>query len=55
MQWTEQEHRRECFIRGGWNLTDDDTPRPPELSPLASAQSRRAWREEARPQPEAIG
>ena len=46
MDWSEQEHRRECFVNGGWNLVDDDTPRPPELSPLASAQSRRAWREE---------
>ena len=55
MDWSEQEHRRESFIHGGWNLADDDTPRPPELSPLASAQSRRAWREEETARSEAIG
>lgn len=49
MTWTEDDYRRECWTAGGWNLADpvdDDAPRPPELSPLASAQSRRAWRED---------
>lgn len=23
--------RRESFIIGGWNLSDDDVPRPPEV------------------------
>lgn len=36
--------RREQWTWAGWHLMDDDTPKPPELSPLASAQSRRAWR-----------
>jgi len=45
MQHNEEQHRRDCWILSGWNLTDDDEPRPPELSPLTSAQSRRAWRE----------
>lgn len=43
MDWTTEQHRRESWIRGNWNLTDDDVPRPPEPSPLSSAQSRRAW------------
>ena len=41
--------RRESWIRGGWNLRDDDTPSPPDLDPLASAQARRAARLEDRP------
>jgi hypothetical protein len=38
---TAEIHRRECYSLGGWNLTDDDSPRPPEVSPLDSAQCRR--------------
>ena len=38
--------RRECWIRGGWNIRDDDTPSPPDLDPLASAQARRAARQD---------
>ena len=45
--YTEQHNRRETWVWGGWNLTDDDTPHPPEPDPLASAQSRRAWRLQA--------
>ena len=33
---------REAYINGGWYLRDDDTPAPPELDPMSSAQSRRA-------------
>ncbi len=40
-------NRREAYTWGGWNLADDDTPKPPELSPLTSAQARRAWRTSA--------
>lgn len=36
--------RRESWIRGGWNIRDDDTPAPPDLDPMASAQARRAAR-----------
>jgi hypothetical protein len=43
MEWTAEQQRRESWIYGNWNPTDDDTPRPPEPSPLSSAQSRRAW------------
>jgi hypothetical protein len=35
---------RESYIHGGWNLADDDAPRPPEVDPLSSAQARRYWR-----------
>jgi hypothetical protein len=46
-QQDEQQHRRESWTVNGWNIgQDDDCPRPPELSPLDSAQSRRAWRPE---------
>jgi hypothetical protein len=48
MEWTAEQQRRECWIRGNWNLTDDDEPRPPELSPLASGQAKRAWRDRER-------
>jgi hypothetical protein len=40
--YTETDNRRESWTAGGWNLSDDDVPRPPELSPLDSAQARRA-------------
>jgi hypothetical protein len=40
--------RRETYSMGGWNLADDDTPRPPEMSPLDSAQCRRWARDEHR-------
>ena len=44
MVFTETDNRR----RETCNLAaDDDTPKPPELSPLSSAQARRAWRESA--------
>ena len=44
--YTEAHDCREQWTWGGWNLaTDDDAPRPPEPSPMASAQSRRAWRQ----------
>ena len=36
--------RRESWIRGGWNLRDDEALSPPDLDPLASAQARRAAR-----------
>ncbi|MEN9767011.1 MAG: hypothetical protein RLZZ32_971 [Cyanobacteriota bacterium] len=36
--------RRESWIRGGWNLTDDDVPNVPELTPIDSPQARRAQR-----------
>jgi hypothetical protein len=43
MQWNEKDRGREQWVWGGWNVgPDDDTPRPPELSPLDSAQARRA-------------
>ena len=47
--------RRESWIRGGWNLTDDDVPNVPELDPLASAQARRAQRLDHQPLPVIIG
>jgi len=40
--YNETDNRREAWTAGGWNLADDDVPRPPELSPLDSAQARRA-------------
>jgi hypothetical protein len=43
--YTDHDHQRECYAWGGWNVVDDDVPHPPEADPLASAQSRRAWRE----------
>lgn len=46
VQLTEQHNRRETWVWGGWNLADDDdTPAPPEPDSLASAQSRRAWKQ----------
>ena len=46
MNWVTEGHRREAWIYGGWNVgVDDDAPRPPEPSPMASAQARRAWRD----------
>jgi hypothetical protein len=43
----QDQHRRERFTVNGWNLgQDDDSPRPPEVSPLDSGQARRAWRDE---------
>jgi len=42
MQWNEKDRGREQWATGGWNLSDDDVHRPPELSPLDSAQARRA-------------
>jgi len=47
MNTAEAINRREAYTWGGWNLADDDTPKPPELSPLTSAQARRAWRSSA--------
>ena len=47
MVFTETDNRRETWTAGGWNLADDDVTRRPEPDPLASAQSRRAWRESA--------
>ncbi len=29
---------RERYHHHGWNLSDDDTPKPPECSPIDSAQ-----------------
>jgi hypothetical protein len=45
MQHTEHTNRRECYEWGGWYLADDDVPQRPELSPLNSAQARRAWKQ----------
>jgi hypothetical protein len=36
--------QREQYNWAGWQVVDDDTPRPPEANPLDSAQARRAWR-----------
>ena len=47
--FSESDYRREQLINGGWNLADDDRPRPPEPDPLSSAQARRAWREQQEP------
>jgi hypothetical protein len=47
MQWTESDHRREQWVYGGWNVGDDDAPKPPEPDPLSSAQSRRFWLQSA--------
>jgi hypothetical protein len=44
MIYTEADNRRESWTAGGWNLADDDAPRPPEVDLLSSAQARRAWR-----------
>jgi len=53
MNCTLEQHQqnRERYWRGGWYVggRDDDTPAPPELPepcPMASAQARRAWRQE---------
>jgi hypothetical protein len=36
------DHRRECWVGGGWNLADDDCPRVPECDePMASGQRKR--------------
>ena len=40
--YTETDNRREQWVWGGWNVAPDDVARPPELSPLDSAQARRA-------------
>jgi hypothetical protein len=40
--YTETDNRREQWVWGGWNVAPDDVLRPPELSPLDSAQARRA-------------
>jgi hypothetical protein len=40
-------HRRERYSLSGWNLTDDDLPNVPEISPLDSAQAKRWARETA--------
>lgn len=32
--------RQRCSV-SSWNQTDDDTPKPPEVSPLDSAQRKR--------------
>jgi len=40
--YTETDNRREQWVWGGWNVGPYDVPRPPELSPLDSAQARRA-------------
>ena len=32
---------RERYSQNGWNIADDDTPKPPECDPLSSAQHRR--------------
>jgi hypothetical protein len=45
MNWVTSTFSREKYTTGGWNISpeiDDDTPKPPEPSPLDSAQSRRA-------------
>jgi len=47
--FSQADHQRERYIYGGWNIADDDTPKPPELSPLDSAQSRRAARKNQAP------
>jgi hypothetical protein len=43
----DKQNRRqlELIQPGAQYLPDDDTPKPPELDPLSSAQSRRAWRQ----------
>jgi hypothetical protein len=40
--YNETDNRREQWVWGGWNVGPYDVPRPPELSPLDSAQARRA-------------
>lgn len=47
MIYTEADNRRESWTAGGWNLADDDAPRPPEVDPLSSAQARRYWLQSA--------
>jgi hypothetical protein len=37
------------------HLPDDDLPRQPEISPLQSAQHRRAWREPVDLEAEVLG
>lgn len=41
--------RRETLLAAGWNLTDDDVPNVPELTPVDSPQARRAQRLEHQP------
>ena len=43
--FSDHDRRREQWISGGWNLIDDDTPRPPESDPLASGQRKRWLRQ----------
>jgi hypothetical protein len=43
---TDSDRRNAERIASGW-WPDDDVPRPPELSPLSSAQARRAWKQSA--------
>ena len=32
---------RERYSQNGWNIADDDTPKPPEIDALSSPQHRR--------------
>ena len=43
----------EAMLRNyaGWHVPDDDTPRPPEVEPLASGQRKRYLREAVRHAP----
>ena len=43
----------EAMLRNyaGWHVPDDDTPRPPEVEPLASGQRKRYLREAVRHTP----
>ena len=42
---TDSDRRNAERIASGWWPVDDDIPRLPELSPLCSAQARRAWKQ----------
>jgi len=39
---TQDQLRRESWIFSGWGGADDDVPTVPDLSPMSSAQARRA-------------
>lgn len=47
--FSDHDHQRECWVAGGWDLCDDDCPRPPELSPLDSAQRKRWVKSQSMP------
>jgi hypothetical protein len=46
--FSDHDHWSEQWISSGWNLCEDDCPRPPELSLLDSAQKKRWVKSQSR-------